>query len=83
MDRADVVLIMFALVGTHAFPVIFLFTRVLGLVACFRELLTGTGEMIVRAGAIPLQVKPDAIGDKGPFWRTSVTPSRNSIAMKA
>ena len=55
MDRADVVLIMFALVGTHAFPVIFLFTRVLGLVACFRELLTGTGEMIVRAGTIPLQ----------------------------
>ena len=48
-DRADVVLIVIALVGTHAFAVIFLFTRVLGLIACFRELLTGTREMIVRA----------------------------------
>jgi len=53
-DRADVVLIMIALVGTHAFPVIFLFTRVLGLIACFRELLAGIGEMIIRAGVIPL-----------------------------
>jgi hypothetical protein len=32
-DRADVVLIMIALIGTHAFPVIFLFTRVLDLIA--------------------------------------------------
>ena len=54
-DRADVVLIVIALVGTHAFPVIFLFARVFSLIACFRELLTGTGEMIVRAGTIPLQ----------------------------
>jgi hypothetical protein len=53
-DRADVVLIVIALVGTHAFPVIFLFARVFSLIACFRELLAGTGEMIVRAGVIPL-----------------------------
>ena len=38
-DRADVVLIVIALVGTHAFPVIFLFTRVLGLIACFGNCL--------------------------------------------
>ena len=53
-DRADVVLIVIALVGTHAFPVIFLFARVFSLIACFRELLAGTREMIVRAGVIPL-----------------------------
>jgi hypothetical protein len=55
VDRADVVLIVIAPVGTHALAVIFLFTRVLGLIAGFRELLTGTREMIVRAALIPLR----------------------------
>ena len=38
MDRADVVLIMTAVIVTHAIAVMLLFTRILGLIACFREL---------------------------------------------
>ena len=46
VDRADVVLIMIAVVVTHALAVMFLFTRVLGLIASFGELRTDTREMI-------------------------------------
>ena len=46
MDRADVVLIMIAVIVTHPLLVMLLFTGILGLIACFRELLAGTREMI-------------------------------------
>jgi hypothetical protein len=47
VNRTDVVLIMIALVVTHALAVMFLFTGVLGLIASFRELRTDTREMIL------------------------------------
>ena len=40
MDRADVVLIMIAVIVTHALAVKLLLTGILGLIACFRELRT-------------------------------------------
>jgi hypothetical protein len=56
VNRADVVPIVIAPVRTHALAVIFLLTRVLGLIAGVRELLTGTRETIVRAARIPLHL---------------------------
>jgi hypothetical protein len=53
VDRTYVVLIMIAMVLTDALAVMFLFTRVLGLIACLRELRTDTREMIFRAALIP------------------------------
>ena len=53
VDGTYVVLIMIAMVLTDALAVMFLFTRVLGLITRLRELRTDTREMIFRAALIP------------------------------
>jgi hypothetical protein len=57
MDPADVVLIMIAVIVTHALLVMLLITRILGLIACFRELRTNI--FIFRAAPVPLHFGVD------------------------
>ena len=62
MDRADV-LIMIVVIVTHALAVMLLFTRILGLIACFRELRTNI--LIFRAAPAPLHFGGDERSRQG------------------
>ena len=53
MDGALVIFVVVTMIVADTFFMIFLFTCVLGLIACVRELPTDTREMIVRAAGIP------------------------------
>ena len=72
MDRADVVLIMIVVILTNALAVMFLFTRILGLIARFRELRTNI--LIFRAAPAPLHFGGDERSRRGGTHRSGGQP---------
>jgi hypothetical protein len=72
MDRADVVLIMIVVILTNALAVMFLFTRILGLIACLRELRTNI--LIFRAAPAPLHFGGDERSRRGGTHRSGGQP---------